>query len=315
MRRFIVFILVFILVFIFVGPFAESQTSVQTQSQPQSQTQPQTQEAPPSTDIFLATLKMQNGKPAVEEPVNITKRPGYDNQPFFMPSGKELLYTSIRNGDQADIYRYDLVKGTETAFTNTPESEYSPTLTPDNRFISVVRVEADKKQHLWRYPLSNGKPEMLIPTVEPVGYHCWLSTNTVVVFVLGEPPTLQIASLKGDKPQVIAKNIGRTLRMIPGRHSLSYILKDTEKIWSIQEYDPSSGKSTTIIKTLPEVEDFAWMPDGTLLSGKGSKLFYFKPGRDSDWIEFADLAAQGIKDITRLSVSPHADRLALVSVF
>src|SRR5262249_864272 len=151
-------------------------------------------------------LSMKDGKPVLGEPVNITKRAGYDNQPYFIPSGKELFYTSIRKDEQADIYKYDLTKKSEIPFTNTPESEYSPTLTPDKRFISVVRGEADKKQHLWRFPLSGGKPEILIPSVEPVGYHCWLSSNTVALFVLGEPPTLQIVNLSGGKPAVIAKN-------------------------------------------------------------------------------------------------------------
>jgi len=69
-----------------------------------------------------------------------------------MPDGHGVLYTSIRN-KQADIYRYDLQSGATTQVTNTAESEYSPTLMPDRKNISVVRVEADgKTQRLWKFP-------------------------------------------------------------------------------------------------------------------------------------------------------------------
>jgi len=54
------------------------------------------QAAPPSTDIFLAPIRMQNDKPTVGRPVNITQRPGYDNQPSFTPDSRSVLFTSVR---------------------------------------------------------------------------------------------------------------------------------------------------------------------------------------------------------------------------
>src|SRR5258708_16942898 len=50
----------------------------------------------------------QPGRVSVGVPVNVTARPGYDNQPFFLPNGRAFLYTSIREDSQADIYRYDI---------------------------------------------------------------------------------------------------------------------------------------------------------------------------------------------------------------
>ena len=43
--------------------------------------------------------------------------------------------------------------GSTTRVTNTPESEYSPTVTPDGAHISVIRVEADGTQRLWRFTI------------------------------------------------------------------------------------------------------------------------------------------------------------------
>lgn len=64
--------------------------------------------APPDTDIFIVDLKTgPGGKLKLGQPVKISTWAGYNNQPSFLPDGRSLLYTSIRD-KQADIYRYDL---------------------------------------------------------------------------------------------------------------------------------------------------------------------------------------------------------------
>src|SRR5437016_12697533 len=74
----------------------------------------------PSTDIYLYRLS-RGLIPFRSRLVNITNRPGYDNQPAF--DGSAILYTSIRGG-QADIWRFE--NGKSTQVTATPESEYRP---------------------------------------------------------------------------------------------------------------------------------------------------------------------------------------------
>src|SRR5215831_541218 len=105
---------------------------------------------PPPSDIYIVDVRNEhNYKTGTDtlkfgDPKKITDFAGYNNQPVFMPDGKSILYTSNRT-KQTDIYRYDLETGRTTQVTNTPESEYSPTLMPDRKNISVVRVEADGK--------------------------------------------------------------------------------------------------------------------------------------------------------------------------
>src|ERR1051325_2678357 len=60
--------------------------------------------APTSSDIFIVDVRRQDGELALGQPKKITEVAGYNNQPFFMPNGQAILYTSIRN-KQADIYR------------------------------------------------------------------------------------------------------------------------------------------------------------------------------------------------------------------
>ncbi len=101
-------------------------------------------QAPPATDIYLAELRVSHGRASVGAPVNVTGRPGYDNQPMFLPDGRAFLYTSIREDSQADIYRYDIARATSSRVTATRESEYSPTPLPDGTGFSVVRVGSSR---------------------------------------------------------------------------------------------------------------------------------------------------------------------------
>src|SRR5690242_6504377 len=84
--------------------------------------------APPSTDIFLAPVRVQGGHPVIGATVNITNRPCYDNQPSFTPDSRSVLFTSVRADAQADIYRYEIAAKTTARITSTPESEYSATV-------------------------------------------------------------------------------------------------------------------------------------------------------------------------------------------
>jgi hypothetical protein len=271
------------------------------------------QNPPPSTDIFLVDLVSTGGAIKAARPRNITARAGYDNQPHFIEDGRAILFTSIREENQADIYRYDVERGSTERVTRTAESEYSPTLMPGGKSISVVRVEADSTQRLWRFTISGGEPALILENVKPVGYHAWLDDNTLALFVLGRPNTLQIADTRTGKAEVVAENIGRSLHRRPGAGRLSFVHKVAEKEWVIKELDLAARKATPLIKTLAGSEDYVWTPDGAIIMASGSKLYRWDPQKDKDWHEIADLSPAGIKGITRLAISPRADRLALVA--
>jgi len=268
---------------------------------------------PAATDIFVADLTERAGWLQVGSPVNITRRTGYDNQPLFTPDGTGLLYTSIREDKQADIYRYDLETKASSRFTVTPESEYSPTVTPDRRFFSVIRVETDSSQRLWKFPLAGGSPALVLEMIKPVGYHVWVDAQTLVLFILGTPNTLQRVAVPTQQAETITTNVGRSLQVIPSKHAVSFVHKLAKDEWTIKTLDMKSRQVTPIVKTLHGSEDHAWTRGGILLMAQGSKLFKYEPGRDRDWTELADFSGQGVKGITRLAVSPAGNRIALVA--
>jgi hypothetical protein len=56
----------------------------------------------------------------------------------------------------------------------------------------------------------------------------------------------------------------------------------------------------------------AWTPDGTLLMAHGGMLHAWREG-ESTWRAVADLNALGLRNVTRLAVSPGGDRIAIVA--
>ena len=86
--------------------------------------------APPGTDIYELTFdgSLAGLASAKAQPVSVER--GYDNQPFYTPDAKSILYTAIRDGKQTDIYEFDRASRKSKPLITTPEGEYSPTITP-----------------------------------------------------------------------------------------------------------------------------------------------------------------------------------------
>ncbi len=264
------------------------------------------------TDIFLVDITTSPLKVGI--PQNITQRKGYDNQPSFSPDGKSLLYTSMQVDGQTDIYQYSLDSKITIQLTRTPESEYSPTITPDRAYFSVIRVEGDKTQRLWKFPLSGtGESILVLPAVKPVGYHCWLDSDWLALFILGSPNSLQLAKVSTGDTIRVATSIGRTLLKIPGKQALSYVHKQDATHWEIRQLDLKTRTSMGIVPTLEGSEDFIWTPDGTILMARGPVLYQYNPKTTSGWQPVADFSSAGITQLTRLAIDPAGKKLALVA--
>jgi hypothetical protein len=255
----------------------------------------------------------------IEQPINITNRAGYDNQPSFTPDGKGILFTRS-DGQQTDIYLYDFTsrRSEATQVTNTPESEYSPTVTPDGQGISVIRVEAgapaslepDARQRLWRFTRDGRNPELVIRDVKPVGYHAWGSDGLLALYVLGTPNTLQAADSRTGQARIITQNIGRSLHRIPGRNTVS-VLHIEGDVRTIKELDLKTGTLKPIVRALASADgDYAWTPEGAILMSTKKELMRWKA--EGEWTRIADLAALGLSGASRLAVSPDGRWLALV---
>jgi hypothetical protein len=268
-------------------------------------------QAPPATDIYLAPLSIKDGKVSVGTPVNITKRSGYDNQPSFTPNSKSILFTSIHEDGQADIYRYDMGSKAISQLTYTTESEYSATVMPGGRRFSVIRVERDSTQRLWSFAMDGSDPQVLLPALKPVGYHTWLNRDNIVTFVLGKPNALVLANVRDGHADTLARNIGRSLTTMP-RGEFSYVQNDGSGPL-LRAFNWSTRASRELMSLPGGSQDIAWIGGSFVLTGSASRLLV-RDIRDGNWKEIGDFSAQGLTSITRLAVSPDGAWLAIVAV-
>ena len=285
--------------------------------------------APPSTDIHLLPLSggLASLKSAKPSPISIA--PGYDNQPNFSADGNRILFAANRDGKQTDVFVFDRSNGGVAQLTRTAENENSPTYLPTGAgaagSFSVVQSEFDASggrpatpiQRLWRFNAVGMSPQLILPDINPVGYHAWIDADQLVLFVLGaqgKPATLQIANVKTGKAEVVVDNIGRSLHRIPGSRLASFVQRQGENEWWIKQIDVSSKKIDPLVRTAEgsSDRDYAWMPDGkTILMSAGAKVMSWSRGA-AGWTEVFDAAPHQLGAITRLAVSPKGDAIAIV---
>ncbi|MDH3399979.1 MAG: hypothetical protein OEM03_03330 [Chromatiales bacterium] len=263
----------------------------------------------PDTDIFIVAINAQ-GMPDKASLRNLTARPGYDNQPAFLPGGRQLIFSSIRGERQSDVYVLDIPEGESRRLTQTVQSEYSPTPLPGGGF-SVVRVEEDGSQRLWVYKADGSPGEMLVSELDNVGYHLWLPEKALVLFLVDEPVKLVLGNSAAPGVQLLATETGRSFVRDPGTGMLYYLLPSGEGRWKLTGRDLGSDEQTSYLDAPGESQDMALDRQGRVWMASGTELWRWQPGQ-SDWLPVADFGDGLGGTITRLSFNQDDSELAMV---
>lgn len=262
-----------------------------------------------ATDIFIADIKINETNTLLSNIKNISNHAGYDDQPHFI-SNTKLLFASIRDGKQSDIFEYDLSSDMLKPYITSEESEYSPTLSPNGKNILCVRIEKDDSQRLWSFDIKKKRPKLLLTKVDSVGYFTFLSKDKLAIFVLGEPPTLRIVDVKTQEEKIIYKNIGRTLKVNPTNGQLYFVDKSDENKWTLKTL---KGEEIINIIEMPfKTEDFFITNDGLILTFSKNKLLGYYPGESRSWFVLAELNDFKDKKITRLAINENLSKMAFV---
>lgn len=263
------------------------------------------------TEIFLfdidtktSTIELKNGK-------NLSNNEGYDNQPSFL-NDRYILFASTRN-KQTDIAKYDMRYDSKSWLNFTEGGEYTPLKMPNKNKVSAVRLDADGKQRLYAYNISNGESVELIPDLV-VAYYTWLDENTIVSAVIEEDNlNLYTTRLDDNRNRKYATNVGRSFHKIPNSNLVSFISKEDHTQWQIKALDPLTGNTLVIANTIDGVEDICWLDDKTMLSGKDSILYKLTVGKDKSWIEVSDLKSNEITKITRIATDSSGTKLLIAA--
>lgn len=269
-------------------------------------------QTPPGTEIYLLDIKTSKEKLILSNAVNVTNKPGYDNQPYFHPDKPLLYFTSANEDNRTDILSFNYANQKTERVTTTPEREYSPTVTPDKKFISTIIQRDNGAQDLGKYPVDGGAPQILLDKYL-VGYHAWANDHTLITFVLGQPHTLHFYNFKTNLDTVVATNIGRSLHKIPTEDAFSFTQRDADGNWFIRKLNITTLEISTITPCLPGVEhDLTWTPDGKILMSDEKQLFVFDPSGKKEWIALLLPENFTPKSISRLAVNPKGNKLAIV---
>lgn len=267
----------------------------------------------PDTDIYLATIMHRGERTVIGKPVNVTTRVGYDNQPWFLPDGHSFFFVAQHDG-QTDVFEYRLRASSARRLTNTPESEYSPMLTPEGRAVTVVRVERDSSQHLWLFSRTGAPLRRAPGDVLAVGYYARADANTYALFLADSQRSLVLSNVRSPRVTTIATGLaGSAPQRIPGARAVSIVITDSARGRWIERLDLATRRRTPIVATRAGSPHYVWTRRGSILMAEGSSIAEFTPGRDSTWRVIATFSAPGLQRISRLALSPREDRIAIVS--
>jgi hypothetical protein len=279
----------------------------------------------PGFDIWLGDLTLEQDLLKVSNIKPLTQRVAYDNQPLFLPDGKSLLYTAAFERDdieQTDSLMLNIIDNNSLNLTKSEVSEYSPTVMPDGLNFSVIRAYGDQ-QKLWRYPLApmtegSVAPSELLKEINPVGYHAWVDAKRVILFVLGEPHTLQLADIASQTSKIIDSNIGASLYKIPSSKLMSYTAANAASSlenpqWDLNSFDADTAEIKVLTQLPAGSYYYAWSADGKAIAAQGSVLKQWDSKHPTaTWQTFADVTEFCPDGVSRLTINAQNSKIALV---
>jgi hypothetical protein len=265
------------------------------------------------TEVWVGKVGLRDGGFAVSDLKNISNHRGYDNQPAFLPDGASLLFTTeAANLDDTGLgvhaVRYDFATGRSTPL---PLARgFSPTPAKDGQIMLL------RQGGVWLHD-ARGKLLRALTDTKEAGYFYRFEDDRWVLFmndkdrriVLYDPVTHALETM-------ITGAITAPYR-VPGDRAVTFVVqtkvadKDT---LTLHRLDVDTKRVTTLATIpFPTGGHHVWTPRGTIFIASANTIHEWDPRRPTEWpivYRFDDPDLQGI---TRIALSPAADRIALVS--
>jgi len=269
----------------------------------------------PETEIFLFDIDLAAEGDVLSKGQNVTNRPGYDNQPYFTKDSESFLF-SRDDGYQTDVYEYFLDGGKTVPVTQSDNTEFSPTPTPDNKSLTFV---SNRKNSIFLADRKNAdKPEWALKAsgiTEPVGYYSWNHKTGYILYwsQYGSNVTLTHAS-EPEYHYVSGDAVPSTPHIIPGTDNFSFVHRQgNSQVW-IKEFNPETKAVRPLTPIVGHNANYAWAPDGSILMIEDAALHRWVPESESGWDEVSDLSEHGIESANRVAISPDGSKLAIVGL-
>lgn len=267
-----------------------------------------------NNEIFLFDLALNYDSINLENGKNISKNPGYDNQPSFF-SNDTVIYSGTRNG-QTDIAGYSIEKAHKFWLSHTKQgSEYSPQRIPGEQNIAAVRLDTTGLQLLYRYEVESGESKIILPDLK-VGYYFFYDASTLITAVLsGTGMDLVENDISTGSSKILIKNIGRSIHKVPHTNLISYTIlnEQNELDLYLLDMEKEEPESFFLSSLPPGVQDYTWLDQDRIILGKDSQIFLYDMLGESEWTMVSDLSDYGLGNITRLAVNEAGDKIILTA--
>lgn len=268
----------------------------------------------PDSEVHLFNLAYKDGQYQLTNGINLSNNQGYDNQPYFTPDNKSVLFVSMRDGKQTDVFEYHLKKQKMSQLTQTEHSEYSPKAVGQTGNVSFVSEGGNPYQSVWQLDRQSGKQSWLLNSKEPVGYYQLNDETGDVLFWSRYGWSVQYLNIKRNESRFISGNaIPSSPQQIPGSRKFSFVHRQTNsEVW-IKAFDPKDFSITPIAPIYDSNYDYAWAPNGDILRISDNQLYIWPVNNKSyRWKKGQSLKKYFKGKAARMSVSQNGKYIALV---
>lgn len=271
-------------------------------------------------DVWIGDLAWQEGRLVAGNLVNISQRPGYDNQPAFFPDQQMLAYTTA---GAAEIHAvlYDLATGTATPL---PEAKgFSPTPTADGKQLMVL--------HQGRVELHDLAGKLVRPLTETkdAGYFSLVDDRTLVLFMNDAERRIVIYDAEKKTLETMSTGAITPLYRVPNERAYTFVAEtpfssdpavaaklDPATIQlELRKLDLAKHRVETL-STIPfrATGHHAWTAHNTVLMASSGTIHEWNPATPERWTPVAKFDDPDLQAISRIVISPRGDRIALVSM-
>jgi len=273
------------------------------------------------SEVWVGSLDMSGGRFAISNLTNISKHPGYDNQPSFFPDGR-LVYTSQialldETGHAVQAVIHDFASGTSIPVTGA--LGFSPTPAANGSLMMLRDGHVVLRD-------ASGKETALTETKD-AGYFVRFDDRAWVLFM--NDKQRRIVSYDATTKALDTIAIGATTApiRIPGKRAVTFVAVEPfpapegdaaktapPRTLHLRQLNLDDHRVTTLA-AIPFATsgNHVWTSRGTLLMASGHTIYEWNPSHPEDWRKVAELDNPELQGLTRIALSPRGDRIALVS--
>lgn len=265
----------------------------------------------PNTDIYLVNFKLIDTTLTISAVTPISAGKFYDNQPCFSFDGLNILYSTVQEGVNTDIYMYSTQGNTAYAFYESyNEGEFWPQYTPDGLGYSLVIKSADGKQMLWKHFNDARTPLCITPKFNDVGNYCWIGDDYVAFRRETKSPLLLVMNIKTGETKTIADKVGTSLGKVPGEKAFYYLKHQDDKSY-LMKYNIENGSTTQLTEVFKGVEDFCTTVYGDIWVAYEGAIYAYMIGNNR-WYKIHEFNNEILSKTYRIALNRAMNQMALV---